>query len=210
MNYFLLLVLSMCLVIIAYFLVRKLNQIDDQVALNFTITDIFLLQCFLIVTGGIVLYKQAETITTKFIYDIIFFFYLFITAWIDYHSKQVYRLINFIANILATAFFLLHTPSIEQICAVFIYGIYLLLCSHRGFFGFGDVGIFLAAALYLSLFSYQELTITLFLVHQVLSSFIFLILHLKKIVFSELKMKQEFAFAPSIAFAAWIIAIYLY
>lgn len=202
--------LSLSLSALCFYTLKLLNKYDDDLSLHFTRKDSIPLFVFLFLTNLLFFCKNEGQLNFQLIYSIFFLSYLYMTAWIDFHTMKVYRMLGLLFCIIGLIAFLLSKPSLEHIIGLTLYISFLIILSIKNMFGLGDTWIFLCIALFLTCFKYQESTITILLIHNVLSSCLFLIFNLKYIHIKKMRMKKEVAFTPSIGIGAYIMTLLLF
>lgn len=209
-NICIVIIMSILVGLASYYLMYQLNKWDKDISFCFNKSDTFLFIGFLVITGILLLSKNNGQLSSMLLYALILFWFLYLTAWIDFHTMQVYRMFSVIFCIIGLVLFILEKPSSEKIVGLALYCIIILFFTFEKFFGKGDSGIFIAVAFFLSCLSYQELTLTLLLIHNVLTTLIFVILNIKDLQIKKMKMKKRTALAPGITIATWIMTVYLF
>jgi len=203
----LLFALSLLLAKLGYYILDKLSKIDDDLLFYVRLRDMIILAVFLFVTSLILLYKNQPQVTAQLIYILILFWYLYLVAWIDFYTMKVYRISSILFCLIGLINFICYVPSYERILGLIFYIVFLMVLSVKNMFGRGDIGIFISTSLILACLNYNEFTITILLLHNVLSTLVFIVVNRKHIHIKKIKMKKEIAFAPSIVIAAWIMTI---
>lgn len=199
-------VLGMC----GFYFLNKLTIFDSEVSLAFRWQDALLLTDFLIVTGILLLYKNHSHLSSLLFYSLFLFWYLYLTAWIDFYTMKVYRAFNLLFCAISCVFFLIQKPLTEQVIAIVIYIGWIQYLTSKGAFGKGDTGIFIAVALFLGSVSKPEYTLIVLLVHHMATIIIFMLFNMKQIDFRKFKMKRAIPLAPSITIATWGLLIILF
>ncbi len=202
--------LSTALSLLSYYLLYVMNQLDNELSFHFNRKDSILFTVFLFFSAILLMYKDQGLFTPHLIYSTIFLGYLYITAWIDFYTMRVYRIVCFIFCGVGLGSFIISKPSTETIFGIIIYFAFLFILSISNIFGLGDTWIYLSVSFYLVTLNYQEWTIIILLIHNVLSSFLFLSLNVKNLELKKMKMKNEIALAPSIGIATWIMTMLNY
>lgn len=139
--------------------------------------------------------------------------YLLITAYIDYKTKNVYTILNYITMIVGI-FFLFYQKSIEvdiniTIICVIIYTIFVKVGGYFDWFGGGDTEIFIALSIFVSSINMNLFPLVILLINMILSNLILIISNIKNIDVKRLKLKEPKAFAPSIAISTMILILLL-
>ncbi len=208
MSSFLFLYSSIPLAGLGWFFINNLNKWDKEITFYFKKKDLMVFASFLLFNNYLILYRIDGELSFLHVYTTFFVGYLYLSAWIDHYTMRVYRISNVFFCFSGLLLFLLYNPSFDEWLGIILYVIFVSVLTAKNMFGKGDSGIFISVALYLGCLNYSNFTITILLIHNVLSSIVFLIMNYKKLQVRAMKIKQETAFLPSIAIAAWIMMIF--
>lgn len=198
---------SLLMAAIGCYLLKKLEVCDNDSFFHFNRRDTIFFAIFLNISLIVLIHKNEKNLDFQLIYICFFFWHLYLTAWMDFHTMKVYRSSSVVICFLGMMNLIFQNPSMERIIGLILYIICMFVFAKKNLFGAGDSGIFMAVALCLASLEYQNFTITILLIHNIFSSVIFIILNARHIQFCKMKLKKEIAFAPSIAIAAWIMIV---
>lgn len=127
--------------------------------------------------------------------------YLIIVGYIDYKTKNVYSIFNWLTIIIGI-WFLIYQKSIGidisfTIVCVIIYIIFAKLIGYFNMFGDGDTDIFIATSIFVSS------------INMILSNLVLIMFNIKLLDVRKMKFKEQIAFAPSIALSTFILILLL-
>lgn len=139
--------------------------------------------------------------------------YLIIVGYIDYKTKNVYSIFNWLTIIIGI-WFLIYQKSIGidisfTIVCVIIYIIFAKLIGYFNMFGDGDTDIFIATSIFVSSISLNTFPLVILLLNMILSNLVLIIFNIKLLDVRKMKFKEQIAFAPSIALSTFILILLL-
>ncbi len=139
--------------------------------------------------------------------------YLIIVGYIDYKTKNVYSIFNWL-TIMIGIWFLIYQKSIGidisfTIVCVIIYIIFAKLIGYFNMFGDGDTDIFIATSIFVSSISLNTFPLVILLLNMILSNLVLIIFNIKLLDVRKMKFKEQIAFAPSIALSTFILILLL-
>lgn len=139
--------------------------------------------------------------------------YLIIVGYIDYKTKNVYTIFNWLTIIIG-AWFLIYKKSIGIdvsfiIICVIIYIIFVKFIGYFNMFGDGDTDIFIAISIFVSSINLNTFPLVILLLNMILSNLVLIILNIKLLDVRKMKFKEQLAFAPSIALSTFILILIL-
>lgn len=139
--------------------------------------------------------------------------YLIIVGYIDYKTKNVYSIFNWLTIIIGI-WFLIYQKSIGidisfTIVCVIIYIIFAKLIGYFNMFGDGDTDIFIATSIFVSSISLNTFPLVILLLNMILSNLVLIMFNIKLLDVRKMKFKEQIAFAPSIALSTFILILLL-
>ncbi len=139
--------------------------------------------------------------------------YLIIVGYIDYKTKNVYSIFNWL-TIMIGIWFLIYQKSIGidisfTIVCVIIYMIFAKLIGYFNMFGDGDTDIFIATSIFVSSISLNTFPLVILLLNMILSNLVLIMFNIKLLDVRKMKFKEQIAFAPSIALSTFILILLL-
>ena len=139
--------------------------------------------------------------------------YLIIVGYIDYKTKNVYSIFNWL-TIMIGIWFLIYQKSIGidisfTIVCVIIYIIFAKLIGYFNMFGDGDTDIFIATSIFVSSISLNTFPLVILLLNMILSNLVLIMFNIKLLDVRKMKFKEQIAFAPSIALSTFILILLL-
>lgn len=139
--------------------------------------------------------------------------YLIIVGYIDYKTKNVYSIFNWL-TIMIGIWFLIYQKSIGIdisfiIVCVIIYIIFAKLIGYFNMFGDGDTDIFIATSIFVSSISLNTFPLVILLLNMILSNLVLIMFNIKLLDVRKMKFKEQIAFAPSIALSTFILILLL-
>lgn len=170
------------------------------------------LMSFLIFLSTILLYFKFEASVEFYVYFYLSI-YLIITGYIDYKTKNVYTIFNYITIFLGILY-LIYQKSIGidikfTIMCVIIYVIFTKIMGYLNSFGGGDTDIFIALSIFVSSINFNTFPLVILLLNMILSNVILVISNIRLVDFKRGRLKEERAFAPSIALSTITIILLL-
>ncbi len=139
--------------------------------------------------------------------------YLIIVGYIDYKTKNVYSIFNWLTIVTGIGF-LIYQKSIGidisfTVLCVIIYIIFAKFIGYFNMFGDGDTDIFIAISIFVSSVNLNTFPLVILLLNMILSNLVLIIFNIKLLDVRKMKFKEQLAFAPSIALSTFILILIL-
>lgn len=139
--------------------------------------------------------------------------YLIIVGYIDYKTKNVYSIFNWLTIVIGIGF-LIYQKSIGidisfTVLCVIIYIIFAKFIGYFNMFGDGDTDIFIAISIFVSSVNLNTFPLVILLLNMILSNLVLIIFNIKLLDVRKMKFKEQLAFAPSIALSTFILILIL-
>ncbi|SCP99056.1 prepilin peptidase [Anaerobium acetethylicum] len=136
--------------------------------------------------------------------------YLLVTAFIDRLTMQVYSVFNLAAGAIGAGYLIYQALQGRQMETAFIclavYALLVRVQTRTGMYGEGDGEIYIVVSLFLCSREY-ELPLLYLLYNMILAALIFMVSNRRQLDLRRWKMKEEAAFAPSIAAATILLLL---
>lgn len=192
-----------------YGAITFINKVDIENRID---VDKKRIMSFLIFLSTTLLYFKFR-VSVEFYMYFYLSIYLIITGYIDYKTKNVYAIFNYM-TILVGILYLIYQNSIGidikfTIMYVIIYVIFTKVMEYLNSFGGGDTDIFIALSIFISSINFNSFPLVILLLNMILSNVILIISNIGLVDFKRGRLKEEIAFAPSIALSTIIIILLL-
>lgn len=183
------------------------NDIENRIDVN----KKGLMSFLIFLSTTLLYYKYNESM--EFYMYFYLSIYLAITGYIDYKTKNVYTILNYLTMIIGTLY-LIYQNNIGidvkfTIICVIIYIIFIKLMGFFNLFGDGDTDIFIALAFFISNINFNTFPLVTLLINMVLSNMILIISNIRFVDIKRGRFKEERAFAPSIALSTMLLIFLL-
>jgi len=137
-------------------------------------------------------------------------FYLIFAAYIDYKTKQVYRIGSIAFILFSMALFISVKDMslyerVERTVCILIFSMIAIMQGTLGWMGWGDVLTYIGAFFWLGSCKYEYMTLELLAVYMLLANALFLIFNIRKFDWKSKSMKMETAFLPGMVGAMLIL-----
>ena len=139
-------------------------------------------------------------------------YYLIFAAFIDHKTKRVFR-IGSIGFILLSLLLFLSVKDMwlyektERILWIMVFSTISIMQGTLGWMGWGDVLTYIGTFFFLSTLRYECMTLELLAVYILLANVIFLIFNIRNFDWKVKRMKNEVAFLPGMACAAFLLEL---
>ena len=149
-----------------------------------------------------------------FICHSLMLYYLTFAAFIDFKTKNVYR-IGSIAFILISILFFAFVKDmsvydrVERTICILIFSMVAIIQGTLGWMGWGDVLTYVGTFFCLGTWNYKCMTLELFAIYMLLANVLFLLGNITKFDWKKRKLKTDAAFLPSMAGAFYILELIL-
>lgn len=140
--------------------------------------------------------------------------YLLISGYIDYKTKNVYPIFNWVTIIIGVIYLIyIKNMGIDiryTITCVIIYIVLVKIMGYLNYFGEGDVDIYIALSIFIGCLKINSsLVLAILLLNMILSEVVLIITNIKLLDIKKMRFKKEIAFAPSIAISTMLFILLL-
>ena len=200
-----LLILEMILFVIGIYLIKKY---DEKAGIKINRKE-YVIMGLIFAVSEIVLFSFYGY-GREFICHSLMLYYLTFAAFIDFKTKNVYR-IGSIAFILISILFFVFVKDmsvydrVERTIYILIFSMVAIIQGTLGWMGWGDVLTYVGTFFCLGTWNYKCMTLELFAIYMLLANVLFLLGNITKFDWKKRKLKTDAAFLPSMAGAFYIL-----
>ncbi len=139
-------------------------------------------------------------------------YYLIFAAFIDHKTQKVYRIgsIGFILLSMLLFLFVKDMSTYEKVertICILIFSMISIMQGTLGWMGWGDVLTYVGVFFYLGSWNYSCMTLEVFAVYMLLANVLFLLGNIKKLDLKNKRLKEDAAFLPGMASAAFLLEV---
>ena len=150
----------------------------------------------------------------EFVWHSLVLYYLIFAAFIDYKTKNVYRLGSICFIVAAIIGFIFSKDIntyewIERIICIFIFSLISVMQGTLGWMGWGDVLTYIGVFFSLATWKYDCMTLELFMLYMLIANVLFLLGNITNFDWNKKRLKNDAAFLPGMAGAFFILEIVL-
>lgn len=147
-------------------------------------------------------------ITKEFFIVGLFLNYLLVIAFIDYKTKTVYSVFNYVVFIILLLLGIMNISNIEikNIFILIAFSITVLILGRLKFFGLGDSEIYILITSFFIILAKNDV-LTMLLIDMLLANIFMILFNLSNINLKILKLKEEVPFIPYIFLSTTILCL---